>query len=512
MLRGLTLHDNILIGIPESLSSLTLLGLLTLQGNRISPTTSGLESFPPILGSPGGLKGGFGGSLNHLDLSNNELCQLPVAVPNLRQLKSFKASECVLKELPPVFFSLLTSMEDLDLSCNQLQCLGPVGATLPASLKTLKIRSNAISALPQIAHLSLLTELNASSNLLTAMPSPLPSALLQLNLSGNSLTSAPIDGAPLLTSLDLSHNDLDCLPAALLSLSRLESLSVSSNHLSELLPVPDPLPTPAPALRALRRLDAARNDIAHLPPALPALLPAIELLELYGNSLAAVPASLARCGGLTWLGLGRNRLETLPPQLAQLSALTALSVAANPVALRLADLSPAVLRLVTDPPPEPARPAGPVNPARTRSAGRAAAAPTDAATGRPGGGGGGGGGGGRAASPLGAAEAVSSAVRQVDAMLAEAARRSRPAEPGPTEGSADAVRAEARREVLRMRREHEQAAAAKTAAAAVAAAAVAAGEQRRRAGEDSLLDIFSVAAKRCGGPCVRMSASRAVAA
>lgn len=109
--------------------------------------------------------------------------------------------------------------------------------------------------------------------------------------------------------LDLSSNRLESLPATLLALPRLHTLSLAHNALRSLRGCWPPEMAHSPP-RALANLDLSSNrisDLAELPYALLAAGPAIRSLSLESNELAV-----------------------LPPALGKLTSLHALLVAANP--------------------------------------------------------------------------------------------------------------------------------------------------------------------------------------
>ncbi len=145
-----------------------------------------------------------------------------------------------------------------------------------------------------------------------------------VNLSGNLLASLPVSFGHLLqhglVQLDLSRNRLKEVPAAVTTLSRLQTLNLRSN-LIEVLP-----PNCSQFWPDLEVLNLGENDLR--PDALAALnaMPNLETLILDNNSLTHVRLSTLPC--LLSLDLRKNRLAEFP-ELSGLPALLELSVRSN---------------------------------------------------------------------------------------------------------------------------------------------------------------------------------------
>lgn len=134
--------------------------------------------------------------LTSLDVSNNNLVTLPVEITTMRNLKRISVSgnpvakrlswsHLGLTEVPGVLALLSDSLEELDLSHNQI-------AYLNASIFTM---------LPN------LVSLDVSHNLLQDMPAPESTTLRTLVASNNQLyTWWVTTGAPVLDTLVLANN------------------------------------------------------------------------------------------------------------------------------------------------------------------------------------------------------------------------------------------------------------------------------------------------------------------
>jgi Leucine-rich repeat (LRR) protein len=102
--------------------------------------------------------------------------------------------------------------------------------------------------------------------------------LKSLNLSSNGLTSTSFLSnlsAPSLSHLDISCNRLTTLPRYRIQFPELLTVLACDNSISEL---------DVEAVRGLRTLDVARNDIGFLPPKLGLLSELLRSLEVGGNT------------------------------------------------------------------------------------------------------------------------------------------------------------------------------------------------------------------------------------
>ncbi|KAI8138278.1 hypothetical protein BJV82DRAFT_631712 [Fennellomyces sp. T-0311] len=118
-----------------------------------------------------------------------------------------------------------------------------------------------------------------------------------------------------LVNLNLSRNSLTDLPDILSNLRHLISLNVSSN----LLPV---IPAVLFNMSQLQILDLSENRITDIPHLLPAVLPNLVQLQLFGNLLSSLPDTISEWTQMRCLRLGSefrgNRLTELPQTLGQM--------------------------------------------------------------------------------------------------------------------------------------------------------------------------------------------------
>lgn len=241
-----------------------------------------------------------------LDLSNNQLSELPEEIEALANLSSLDLSKNQLATLPLTIGSL-ARLTSLDLSSNEF-------VELP----------------PQIGQLTTLNALNLSSNQLTKLPPQIKRlvALKSLDVSNNKLTSLPPVASRLesLTSLSLDGNRISSLPKLIGDLKGLKLLSLDSNKLGL-------LPSEIGRLRALGTLSLNDNKLSSLPPEI-GQLAELTHLALNRNRLNLLPSEIGKLTGLQTLLLERNALKQLPRVLLKLSRLRELALNGNG-ALRL---------------------------------------------------------------------------------------------------------------------------------------------------------------------------------
>ncbi len=150
--------------------------------------------------------------LASLDVSHNELTELPEAISGLHYLQGFYATDNRLERFPEQILRLPVLMK-LDLSGNQI-------SEMP----------------PEISWMDQLTRLTMDRNHLTSIPLELYELnhLTVLELAENGITVVPegISGLTALKKLDLSGNQLTGLPREITTLSEhLEELSIQGNRI-----------------------------------------------------------------------------------------------------------------------------------------------------------------------------------------------------------------------------------------------------------------------------------------
>ena len=213
-----------------------------------------------------------------LNLSYNNLTQLPVEIRHLTQLTTLNLSHTNLTHLP-VEIGQLTQLTTIYLSNNKLTQV-PVEIWQLAQLTTLDLQANKLTQLPvEIGQLTQLTTLNLYCNKLTHLP-------------------VEIGQLTQLTELYLSHNNLTQLPVEIGQLAQLTLLLLSTNNLTKL-PV----------------------EIGHLTQ--------LTILYLYDNNITQLPVEIGNLSRLTKLYLQNNKLTHLPVEIGQLTQLTTLHLSDN---------------------------------------------------------------------------------------------------------------------------------------------------------------------------------------
>ncbi len=148
-----------------------------------------------------------------LDLSNQNLKEIPSAVFQCKNLKKLNLSNNAIKIIPKEL-SLLKRLKNLDLSNNQIGGLYSKNVDMP-NLEVLILNNNKIKTLPK-----------QISNLVK---------LKKLGLSGNSISTLPIEFSKLGTiqTLNLANNLFVKFPEVLFELTQLKALWLNNNQFKE---------------------------------------------------------------------------------------------------------------------------------------------------------------------------------------------------------------------------------------------------------------------------------------
>ncbi|ASF47503.1 COR domain-containing protein [Methylovulum psychrotolerans] len=223
-----------------------------------------------------------------LNLSGQEITELPPEIGQLQALQSLYLTENQLSHLPPEI-GQLQALQMLDLGKNQLSHLPPEIGQLQA-LKKLYLWNNQLSQLPsEIGLLQTLQQLILWGNRLNQLfPEMWKLQFLQaLNLGKNQLSHlrSEIGQLQALQSLFLEGNQLNHLPPEIGQLQSLQILNLRGNQLRN-------LPLEIGQLQALQRLDLSNNPLDDSEkPFKP--LKNLRVLDLRDTS-ASLPTILAR--------------------------------------------------------------------------------------------------------------------------------------------------------------------------------------------------------------------------
>ena len=144
---------------------------------------------------------------------------------------------CGLRTLPPEVFDLADTLEVLNLSGNQLTNL-PQDLSRLHRLKVIFGSDNAFTQLPEVlGDCSSLQVMGFKANRIVAVPgAALPPALRWLILTDNAIMTLPpeLGQRPALQKLMLSGNQLRDLPPGLADARRLELIRIAANQLTQL--------------------------------------------------------------------------------------------------------------------------------------------------------------------------------------------------------------------------------------------------------------------------------------
>jgi len=184
---------------------------------------------------------------------------------------------------------------------NNFMTIIPKAIKFQAALEELDVSFNNLTSIAfELTDLNHLQRLNLASNTDLAAVPVLPTSLTALDISG---TSVKIDGA----------DATICLPPAL------SELSIGSMRLTS-------VPKSALKLQHLRKLTLSNNNITLITPAETAAFPCLEVLDVTGNPLTALPNSIGSLSQMKELRLSQTKLTSLPVEVSQLSLMEIIDI------------------------------------------------------------------------------------------------------------------------------------------------------------------------------------------
>ncbi|KAK3911726.1 Protein flightless-1 [Frankliniella fusca] len=316
-LEHLSLKRNCLERLYGELPELSCLRSLNLRHNKLKSSGIPAELFRLE-------------ELSTLDLSHNNLREVPEGLDRARSLLVLNLSHNMIEQIPNTLFMHLTDLLHLDLSYNSLETLPPQTRRL-ANLQTLVLNHNPMGhfQLRQLPSLTALHTLHMRCTMRTLqnMPNSLESltSLSDVDLSVNGLPRVPeaLYSLPNLKRLNISSNNITELSSAVEMWSNLEVLNLCDNQLTS-------LPASLCKLASLRKLYLNDNklDFEGIPSGV-GKLGSLEVFSASNNQLEMIPEGLCRCGSLKKLILSGNRLITLPDAI-HLAELETLDLRNNP--------------------------------------------------------------------------------------------------------------------------------------------------------------------------------------
>lgn len=380
-LVSLDLERNFIMNVPQELSRLKNLSILTLRCNKINS----LPELPPnlkILDISSNEFEDYPESVNklsnllQLDLSYNKLKNLPESINNLKSVKKINISSNYLTYVDINLQNLRTlnlrynditeihlhdsNIENLYLTNNNISNI----ADPLTQMKAVDLQQNPVTQLNMLSHN--LASLTLSKAKLTSLPTVILSfsKLEKLELSKNALRELPVAINTLTNLKDLSifSNNLEILPdlspltklknldvhdnnlKSIFDFSFIESVNLSSNLISEF---PQPMHDKVVYLSAadnqltddcfyairnydnLKVLSLAYNRLVDIPTGTLGKTTSIDQLYLSGNALTTLPEDFEDISTLRVLCLNGNRFRTLPADLSQLYNLEVIDVGSN---------------------------------------------------------------------------------------------------------------------------------------------------------------------------------------
>ncbi|OQS04672.1 hypothetical protein THRCLA_03115 [Thraustotheca clavata] len=266
--------------------------------------------------------------LHKLDLSYNELHELPEAIQELAGLKWLKVKDNQLTRLPSTF-GHLQQLVFLDLSGNRLSEAAEFIVNL-TQLRELCLSSNEITTLPSnIGQLEYLETLRVDKNQLSGLPASIGQAkkLRVLAAQENQLTSLPESFAELsaMSTLDLSKNQLGDTLVVLDKMHQLQFVDLRNNHLTQF-----------PSLPLVSQLDhllLGNNKLTTIDEAsFGRVVSTLTVLNIHNNQLSVLQANvMQQFQKLKTLDVSNNNLTDLPYVLGHLTTLNHIMVEGNPL-------------------------------------------------------------------------------------------------------------------------------------------------------------------------------------
>ncbi|PRP82499.1 hypothetical protein PROFUN_10069 [Planoprotostelium fungivorum] len=280
--------------IPQSVSNgLNHLRILSLPSN-------GIKDIPEMLGSLP--------ALEELDLSHNEITSIPSSLLHMKTLKSLMLSDNKIIGVSHKGESQSCYVKRLLLNQNPLKVIPDIVCAM-TQLEELHVSECDIAEVADLSRMKQLRTLRLSRNRMTAFP-----------LAILSLSNLQILG---ITSTDLSYNALTVVPSQISELKELRDLNISHNNLL-LFPDPDALGL----LSHLRDLRLEFNSIEELPSSIDRLCN-LRRLYLHNNRIQEIPSEVGSIHSLRALCLDCNKIKSVSSELHKLEKLHTLRLHNN---------------------------------------------------------------------------------------------------------------------------------------------------------------------------------------
>lgn len=221
-------------------------------------------------------------------------------IDELKSLKMLFLSNNLLTELPPEISSL-ENLVHLDISKNQISEI-PTDTPFPKTLKSLKMSGNKLTKIPiGLFPLTTLESLEVQENAIPYIPEDyhFPKSLKSINLSNNQLSSLPATLQDLneLRSIDISNNKFGKVPECIKRINCLRSLMLAGNNLKDFSGIQ--------YLYTAMRISLNHCDLQSFPEELLSLKD-LRMLDIADNSIEKLPEKMNNLEGVIWLNLNQN--------------------------------------------------------------------------------------------------------------------------------------------------------------------------------------------------------------
>lgn len=281
-------------------------------------------------------------NLHELYLSHNQIIDLPRnAFTALPKLHILNLANNQLSIIPFQVFQTVNSLQHLDLSSNRLVTFLDNFFLKNEALTALNLRNNSIDKILKNSFYGLmhLLELDLSENQITRIDRNAFDSLRvlqQLNLCQNNLTAIPttlFQRLLQLKYLNLSRNHFKTLPNGIFANQiGLEQLIIDETDITKLnnwvSRKPDEVKKDV--LQNLRIISMRNNpNLQEIDGITFRSLPAVEELDLSGNSLRTLPPEMGELTGLNYLDISKNGHISLTKQLNTLQRLQTINMLGN---------------------------------------------------------------------------------------------------------------------------------------------------------------------------------------
>lgn len=263
----------------------------------------------------------MGKTLSEIDLSRNQIAEIPNSALGLVALKTLRLNNNRLKGIPSSF-AVCTDLTMLNVSHNRLQHI-PYAINGMRELRHAFFHNNDILFLDgPFDGCTRLVSLNVSQNNISDISSKLSfcKMLQNIDVSFNNLEHMVFIGLFSLQSVSLSNNHIVCVEKSFLSCTSIRSLDISNNHLRDL--------STLLSSRSLVQLVVTNNNIESVPDE---VKQAVSLAELHAsnNCIKFVSHYLFQCPVITVVDFKNNSILYFAAHAQRSETLSFLDISGN---------------------------------------------------------------------------------------------------------------------------------------------------------------------------------------